>query len=466
MKRLVFCFDGTWDQLDAYYPTNVVLTAQSVSPVAKGSVTQIIHYDQGVGTSKGSKWTGGLFGAGLLDNIVNAYMFLIFNYEIGDEIYVFGFSRGAFTARSFVGLLRTVGILRRADAGEITNAIDRYKSRKVDEDHDSEDLLRYRLRASPQVCVDRKEDAWRCKNSPGYVSGSSPVFRIRYVGVWDTVGSLGVPDTMLFAPLIDKGDLFYDTNLDDLVVSARHAVSIDEQRKSFSPTLWTNFEDLNASLGFNSDDAEAPYQQKWFPGNHGSVGGGGPERGLSDFSLDWVVEGARKAGLQLDTELGSRIFSLSPNVLAPLENFKQTTTSELDLLMKLLPTTSRMPGPDRLSDVSTSARMRWCEPGANLPERKEYRPQTLARVADALNDWAKNPQSHVVTPPNSVRPPTAIPTPGSYYKVVRGDTLSGIAQKAYKAASMDAKIFTANPNLLDGPDHIYVGQMLFIPAAG
>lgn len=465
MKRLVFCFDGTWDQLDAYYPTNVVLTAQSVSPVAKGGVTQIIHYDQGVGTAKGSKWTGGLFGAGLLDNIVNAYMFLVFNYEIGDEIYVFGFSRGAFTARSFVGLLRTVGILRRADAGEITNAIDRYKSRKVGEDHDSEELLRYRLNASPQVCVDQKEDAWRCKNSPGYVSGSSPVFRIRYVGVWDTVGSLGVPDTILFAPLVNKGDLFYDTNLDSLVVSARHAVSIDELRKSFIPTLWTNFEDLNASLGYNSAEAEAPYQQKWFPGNHGSVGGGGSERGLSDSSLEWIIDGARIAGLQLDTDAGSRIFSLNPNPFAPLENIKETTTSELDLLMKLLPTAPRMPGPDRLSDVSNSARMRWCEPGAKLPEGKDYRPQTLARVAGALNQLAANPHSNIAPPSPPSHPPTAVPTPGSYYKVVRGDTLSAIAQKAYKAASMDAKIFAANPNLLDGPDHIYVGQVLFIPPA-
>ncbi len=99
MKRLVFCFDGTWDRLDAYYPTNVVLTAQSISPVAKGGVVQIIHYDEGVGTTKISKWSGGLFGIGLLAHIVNAYTFLVFNYEVGDEIFVLGFSRGAFTAR-------------------------------------------------------------------------------------------------------------------------------------------------------------------------------------------------------------------------------------------------------------------------------------------------------------------------------------------------------------------------------
>ena len=113
MKRLVFCFDGSWNRLSAPNPTNVVITAQSVTPVAKDGTRQIIHYDPGVGTGVNDKWGGGLFGEGLIDKIVDGYTFLVFNYELGDEIFVFGFSRGAFTARAFVGMVRQVGVLQR-----------------------------------------------------------------------------------------------------------------------------------------------------------------------------------------------------------------------------------------------------------------------------------------------------------------------------------------------------------------
>lgn len=463
MKRLVFCFDGTWNRLDAPAPTNVVLTAQSVSPIAKDQTIQIIHYDQGVGTAKGWKWRGGLFGEGLMDNISDAYTFLVFNYEIGDEIYVFGFSRGAFTARSFVGLLRTVGIIRRADAGRITEAVQKYQRRKVDEDHDSEDLLRYRLESSPLMCVDQKEDAWRCRNKPGYASGASPVLRIRYLGVWDTVGSLGIPNDMFISRFANRQYLFHDTDLSDLVVSARHAVSIDEQRKSFAPTLWTNFEALNAALGFAPSEEHAPYQQKWFPGTHGSVGGGGPERGLSDFALDWIVSGARAAGLQLDTEEGSRIFSLSPNALAPLENVK-ASSDVLSVLMSKLPTAHRLPGPDQVTDVSSSAIQRWKAPAEELPEGKPYRPPTLARISreiDALPTQGEMPA--LPQNPNVPLTPTPEPVPGAHYRVVRKDTLTGIALKAYHNASMDGLILKANNNILSDPDRIYVGQVLYIP---
>jgi len=463
MKRLAFCFDGTWNRLDAPDPTNVVITAQSISPVAKNGTVQIIHYDQGVGTAKGTELSGGIFGAGLLDNIVKAYTFLVFNYEVGDEIFVFGFSRGAYTARSFVGLLRTVGILRRRDAGHITAAVERYKRRKIGEDHNSEDLLQFRLKAAPQVCVDQAEDAWRCKNGPGYVSGSSPIFRIRYVGVWDTVGSLGVPDTLLIAPLVNKDELFHDTDLSELVVSARHAVAIDELRKSFAPTLWTNLEVLNASLGFGRGDKNAPYQQKWFPGVHGSVGGGGAERGLSDYPLDWIVEGARNAGLELDASDGSAIYSLAPNPLAPLVNSKSTTWSLAGIAMKVLPKASRMPGPDNIADVSPSAINRWAAEAKELPEGSLYRPHTLDRVSAELSSSAKGappiPQT-ACTVPSSI---TDEPTSGSHYRVVRGDTLGGIAQKAYGTSSKDDDILQANPAMLTGKNHIYVGQVLYLP---
>ena len=165
MKRLVFCFDGTWNRLDAQHPTNVVLTAESITPsvqVGDETVAQIIHYDEGVGTTKGESIRGGLFGHGLLKNLSDAYRFLIFNYAPGDEIYVFGFSRGAYSARSFVGLIRNCGVLRRSEASRSLEAIELYQSRSQDDHPDSVKMNDFRFKYGQEVCVSEKEEQWRC----------------------------------------------------------------------------------------------------------------------------------------------------------------------------------------------------------------------------------------------------------------------------------------------------------------
>ena len=171
MKRLIFCFDGTWNRLDAPNPTNVVTLAESITPIGRSTVPQIIHYDPGVGTGHDDKWKGGLFGEGLIDKIVDAYTFLIFNYEIGDELFVFGFSRGAFTARAFVGFIRQVGVLQRKSAANIARAVELYKERQPGESHDRDTLLDFRQRFSPEICIDVEEDRWRVDNCPGYRDG-------------------------------------------------------------------------------------------------------------------------------------------------------------------------------------------------------------------------------------------------------------------------------------------------------
>ena len=113
MKRIIFCFDGTWNRIDSKHPTNVLLMASSIAPIDDEGISQIVHYDNGVGTNWYDKRIGGAMGVGLLKNIRQAYQFLIFNYNEGDEVYAFGFSRGAFTARSFVGFIRSAGIIER-----------------------------------------------------------------------------------------------------------------------------------------------------------------------------------------------------------------------------------------------------------------------------------------------------------------------------------------------------------------
>ncbi|MFN3227868.1 MAG: DUF2235 domain-containing protein, partial [Hyphomicrobiales bacterium] len=244
MKRLVFCFDGTWNRLDAAHPTNVVLTAQSVAPLDRDGTTQAVFYDEGVGTGRFETLRGGAFGRGLVRNLEDGYRFLVFNYEPGDEIYVFGFSRGAYTARSFVGLLATVGVLIRHEAKDIGTSIEAYK--QLDRQRVSPGYAeQLRAERSPLVVVNEEDRAWRIQN--GYAEAASlPLLNIAYLGVWDTVGSLGIPSSLTFSPLFNKRHRFHDTSLSAMVARARHAVAIDERRTTFEPTLWDNIDDLNS----------------------------------------------------------------------------------------------------------------------------------------------------------------------------------------------------------------------------
>lgn len=174
MKRLVICCDGTWNRADQEHdgqpcPTNVVKLAFRVAK-ADGAVPQIIHYDQGVGTGNAiDRLTGGAFGDGLEDNIYTAYRFLTANYEPGDELYFFGYSRGAYTVRSVVGMVRKCGILSRAAVREYGNAIALYRN---DQHPDQEGPSAFRKAHS--------------------ITGDQPI-PVKCIGVWDTVGALGIP---------------------------------------------------------------------------------------------------------------------------------------------------------------------------------------------------------------------------------------------------------------------------------
>lgn len=462
MKRLVFCFDGTWNRLSAPNPTNVVLTAQSITPVTEDGVAQVIHYDPGVGTGADDKWKGGLFGAGLIDKIVEAYTFLVFNYDPGDEIFVFGFSRGAFTARAFVGFIRQVGIIQRKYAPRIADAVALYKKRKPGDGHNLEPLLTFRLAYSPQLCIDREEDAWRVANSPGYKTGAASVLRIKYVGVWDTVAAVGVPSDIFFAPFANRDEQYFDSDLSPLVVSARHAVAIDEDRTTFKPTLWPNFRDLNASLGYQPYAEDAPYQQKWFPGVHGSVGGGGDIRGLSDAGLVWILDGAQKMGLAVDNDPESPLYALAPNALAPLANVtatEPTVASRLEGI--ILHRAAREGGPTHIEEVSDEALLRWRTPASDLPEGTLYRPSVLNGVAVIIETNAPpagKQHSHPSALPSGGRGPVG----GELYKVVYGDQLRRLAERVYGHADCDQAILSANPTISD-PDRIFVGQILYLP---
>lgn len=271
MKRIVLCCDGTWNRADQAQggestPTNVVRAAYLIAKAAAGT-SQVVLYDQGVGTGNSlDRLSGGAFGHGLDQNIFEAYRFLIANYEPGDELFLFGFSRGAFTARSIAGMIRKCGLLRRSTVGHYREAVALYRD--------------------DQRPDDEGPKAFRKAHS---VSGEGPI-PIKFIGVWDTVGALGIP--LIGLRVLTRGKhQFHDTELSGTVEHAYQALAIDERREPFQPTLWCYKPKPNQIV-----------EQVWFTGVHSDVGGGYPERGLSDITLQWMLDKAASAGLALDTE--------------------------------------------------------------------------------------------------------------------------------------------------------------------
>jgi len=371
VKRIVIACDGTWNRLDAISPTNVVKAAQAVLPLdPDGPTVQIVHHLDGVGSGAGTggwakAWdriVGGAFGEGIDGKLEDAYRVLVFNYAIGDEIYLFGFSRGAFLARSLAGLVRCAGIVRRGQATAIREAIDLYKRRDPLGRRPGDTA---RPGDPPVVGPDDAEaQAFRAARSH---SAESP--SIAYVGVWDTVGSLGIPDTFLLSKALNRGLGFHDLDLSSRVRAARHAVSIDERRKSFKPSLWPNLPTLNAGR------TPQPYREAWFPGDHGAVGGGRAETKLSDAAAVWVLEGAREAGLALDPEAVARLE-------AGCDCRGALADPNPGLLTRILRLrTLDRDGPALVENVARPARQRWTlDPS--------YRPAPLERHRAALDRLA------------------------------------------------------------------------------
>lgn len=392
MKRLIFCFDGTWNKLIPDLATNVVLTAASISRIDPDGIPQLIHYDEGVGTSDLEQVRGGMFGYGLMGNVREAYRFLVFNYDPGDEIYVFGFSRGAFSARTFIGFIRHVGPLHRLHAGRIDEALKLYEERLKGKDGSADAMRRFRAMYSDKVCIGQEDEDWRCSNTPGYEARSAPQMTIKYLGVWDTVDALGLPDILPGSDWFNREYDYHDASLDAFVENARHAVAIDERRKLFPVVPFDDIDRLNEVRGFASEDENSPYQERWYPGVHGSVGGGGDIRGLSDDALMWVLTGAKMAGLKLDTARGTRIHGLRPAPLAPLVNEADPEFSATALIK------GDRKGPKHVWQLSKSAVRRWRTPAEKLGG-EAYRPGSLSEVSAELNDlgvWSFDPPTELI----------------------------------------------------------------------
>jgi uncharacterized protein (DUF2235 family) len=452
-RRLIFCFDGTWNKLSADCPTNVVLTAEMIRPTARDGTPQLVYYDEGVGTAKAERFRGGALGKGMMENLREAYRFLIFNYEPGDQIFAFGFSRGAFTARSFLGLIRHAGIVNADRASNIDRAFAIYRAAARGEGDDLPEMLQFRAECSPQVCVSDLDHDWRKARLGTEFNESTPVVDMRFLGVWDSVAALGLPKFIPFATRINRKRHSHDVKLTSKVKAARHAVAVDEQRVLFEPVLWNNVAELNAAQGQSRFDHDAPYQQKWFPGVHSSVGGGGDNTGLAHGALLWVLQGARNAGLDVRDQSDAVTFRIAPQPLGPLaasNNPPWHDRGPVGAAKRLFLNAPRV-GPNDIVDVSASVRRRWYAPADAMADGA-YRPVTLAAIGTMLDQQRPPP---LATGVDGVK--------GDIHIVVARETLGKIAKIRYGDPKRWAEIFEANRDVIDDPNAISPGDQLRIP---
>ena len=278
-RNLVICCDGTWntpEQKDRGEP--VTSNIRKISVAAQHQPNTVVFYDPGIGTGGFfDKYLGGAVGLGLTDNIKQTYRFLV-EQRAGegndeDHIYLFGFSRGAYTVRSLGGLLRRCGLVR--SVNDIDEAYELYRKSGHHKDNKKPEAERFKAR---QKAVG-----------------------IHFLGVFDTVGALGIPTFSTYG-LLHKGFRwatahtafahgFHDQTLGTHVRHACHALAIDEHRGAFAPSMW------------EADPAQGDrptVEQVWFAGGHSNVGGGYRDAGLSDTALVWMTGKAMAAGLHLD----------------------------------------------------------------------------------------------------------------------------------------------------------------------
>jgi uncharacterized protein (DUF2235 family) len=293
-RKLVVCCDGTWNRRDSPgAATNVAKMARSLRPFGESGNSQLIYYHPGVGTgNRLDQFLGGAFGVGLSGNVQSAYAFLADNFEYGDQIFLFGFSRGAYTARSLAGLVGFVGLMQKADMDYFPQVYQIYMSRKHrDAIFRGQDLAA--VHAALGALFPAGEANGQNKKLLDAVDNSRRT-ALHFIGVWDTVGSLGVPYGPLSRIAASQYN-FHNTDLSEAVTYAYQALAIDESRGPFPPTLWTRPAGRGALP--ESEAHKQVLEQVWFAGCHSNIGGGYDDAGLSDISFLWMASKAAAAAL-------------------------------------------------------------------------------------------------------------------------------------------------------------------------
>ncbi|CAD5921476.1 MULTISPECIES: phospholipase effector Tle1 domain-containing protein [Planktothrix] len=307
-KRLVICCDGTWNQPASFYPNNVIKFARSVKYAADDQTPQIVFYLPGYGTEEEDNLDNlikrlgeGAFGWGIDRIIQETYRFLCMNYNVDaqDEIYLMGFSRGAYIVRSLVGMIHKCGLLKRSKIREIPKAYQLYRDVKISPNH-------------PKAQKFREENSKKIDTEKDYLQYRVP---IKMLGCWDTVGKLGIPDLTPWLPIAKPWNQryeFFDNRLSPIVENAFHAVAIDEKSKNFPLAVMER----------NEKNPDQIVKEVWFSGEHNCIGGGIKEyQGLSDYPLEWMINQAKKLGLEFCfPENESEEFQIKPDITAKFDN--------------------------------------------------------------------------------------------------------------------------------------------------
>lgn len=281
-KRLAIFLDGTWNAVGDN--TNVWRLKSLCAPKDNNGVVQLVYYDIGV-----NGFVGGAFGKGLNDNVTEAYEWLIDVYSPGDEIFIFGFSRGAYAARSLAGLIAKHGMLKAGAPLGVKQFYERYKRK---DDRTIWQLKR--LSELGELNDATVEESWLLKYS-------QPI-NIKVVAVWDTVGALGIPFFSIQG--ISRQTFgFLHTGLRTMIEHGFHALAIDEHRKDFAPTLWTIRKPKNPT-DFTAPPRDlSSVEQRWFVGAHANVGGGCESDLLAQVPLRWMMTKASLHGLAFKNDV-------------------------------------------------------------------------------------------------------------------------------------------------------------------
>jgi uncharacterized protein (DUF2235 family) len=351
-KNVVVLCDGTANQVTVFSQTNVLRLARLLQKEAGGGRRQVVYYDPGLGTEGApgaltpvgrgiTKFLGLAFGYGLTKNLSDAYAFLVQHYEPGDRIYIFGFSRGAYTARALTGLLQRVGLLERGCDNLIPYAIRYFQAR------DGHQLNFFKQRFSRTYHLLWREVVPSFAEIPRLQEKanrpSRGVIPVHFLGVWDTVKSIGTLRRRITLP---------DTDWLPNMINGRHAVALDEERSQYRPELWECDTDSGHAERLKEKRFQvclhADVETMWFAGVHSDVGGGygisaklerkliekrekpskpTPEElekkqaeiGLAHISLQWMMEAAAKHGLLFDHAVLAEE-PLTPDVRATLHN--------------------------------------------------------------------------------------------------------------------------------------------------
>ena len=308
MKNIVICCDGTGNEISENI-SNVLKLYRCVRKTDKTQPRQLVFYDPGVGTlARPDPWRklkqdftailGLATGYGLDDKVLASYLFLVHNYQEGDQIYLFGFSRGAYTVRVLAGLIHKIGLISPEQANLAGSGLTSYKQFSSNGQHGlGFDLKQITDAGDSEGPLPATKDD-QAAQFARILSTRWPT--IRFVGVWDTVASVIVPrPDRLYLPSLEE--LAY-TLQNPSVKTFRQAISIDERRCMFRLKKWDQPQIFKTNRFNDANSEPQDVLQVWFAGVHSDIGGGYPEKvsGLSKYPLLWMIEEAVKCGLTVN----------------------------------------------------------------------------------------------------------------------------------------------------------------------